>query len=1276
MGSPASSPPSDAWTPPEEFDEYRIVRPLGRGRTGRVYLAHDTLLERPVAVKFIPSLGSNALARFLVEARAAARIQHPNVVTLYRVGQLEEQPYLISEFIRGVSLDRLARPVPWERALRIGRDLARGLGAAHRRGVLHRDIKPGNAVLTESGEVKLLDFGLAKLLDRAESSAPTAPRAPMPPPELPADWDPESSPALGARSLDGVFLPSLPRGSLVGTPYYMSPEAWAGEELTARSDVYSLGIVLYELCAGRGPFRDVPWRDLSEAVRTRDVRPLLEISPSVDPGFAAAIDKCLRRDPGQRHASAAQLLDALEALTREEVPVVVPEGNPYRGLQAFEAEHRSLFFGRRREQRAVLERLKAEAFLLMTGDSGVGKSSLCLAGILPAVCDGALEDGRRWRTARLVPGRRPVSALAAALAPVLEVGEEPLAETLRQDPTSLGRRLRAKLGTQGGLLLYMDQLEELVTLSPPEEAATAGAALGSLTEAAGGLRLLATGRSDFLTRLTGVPGLGPEVPHALYLLRALTPEETREAIVGPARVKGVRFESEAVVDALVASTAASDGGLPLLQFALAELWDARDEARGVMTQAALDSLGGVSGALARHADAAVARLLPDQRSAARGVMLRLVTADGTRARKTDRELVGDDPRYRAALEALVRARLLVAREGEGGTAYELAHEALLTGWTTLARWLVEAGERREVQARLEAAAAQWERLGHARESLWGPRQLAETAVLEPSELTRREQSFLETSRHTGVRSRRLKQGLALGFLVSLALVYAGLQWRERRILDGRVRAELGAATAELDAVRGERDALQAERTEAFRLYDSGHKADGDRGWVKATGHAAQLAHHFDVVADRLERALALAPGRADVRDALADFLYERALWAESEREPALPALLQRLRLYDPDGSRWQRWNAPARLSLSLDRAVPGATAELRPLSREPAGPEVAGEPVPSPGPLPWADVAVAPGPYQLTVRAPGHEDSVQPLLLQRGEARRVVLPLPLAGSLPAGFAYVPPGEVRFGSAAESSVRDFFNAVPLHPVPVQGFLVARHETTYADWLAYLEALPPQERAQRQPRVGTGGYAGVLALEQDAGGWRLRFQPGGVLYTARDGEPLRYAKRTQRREQDWRQFPVSGISFSDAEAYAAWLAASGRVPGARLCSELEWERAARGVDGREYPHGNRLGPDEANVDTTYGKEPGSFGPDVVGSHPASRSPFGADDMAGNVWEWTRSWLEPGRPVARGGSYSFAVTSARSTNRELPDASMRDVAVGLRVCADLPASAGSGP
>jgi len=1272
VASPASPPPPpDAWTPPQEFDEYRLIRLIGRGRTGRVYLAHDTLLERPVAVKFIPALGSNALSRFLVEARAAARIQHPNVVTLYRVGQLEEQPYLISEFIRGVSLDRLAKPVPWERALAIGKDLARGLSAAHRRGVLHRDIKPGNAVLTESGEVKLLDFGLAKLLDPAAAGQSQGPSRPATPPELPAELDPEASPGFGARSLDGVFLPSLPRGALVGTPYYMSPEAWAGEDLTARSDVYSLGVVLYELCAGKGPFRDVPWRELSEVVRSRDARPLAEAAPGVDPNLAAVIDRCLRRELSERYSSAAAMLDALEQVGRDETAAgSIPEGNPYRGLQAFEAEHRALFFGRRREQRAVLERLKGEPFLLITGDSGVGKSSLCLAGVIPLITDGVLEDGRRWRSARLVPGRRPVAALAAALAPVLEMEEEPLAQFLHTEPAGLARRLRAKLGAKDGLILYMDQLEELVTLSAPEEAAQAGIALGELAEGVTGVRLLATGRSDFLTRLTAVPGLGAELPRALYLLRALTPEEMREAIVGPARVKGVRFESEALVDTLVAATAATEGGLPLLQFALAELWEARDKAAEVITQAALDGLGGVAGALARHADAAVDSLLPDQRVAARGVLLRLITADGTRARKTDRELVGADPRYRAALEALVRARLLVAREAEEGTSYEVAHEALVSGWKTLARWLAEAAERREVQARLETAAAHWERLGHTRDVLWGPRQLAETAVLDPGELTRREQEFLEESRRTVVRSRRARRALAAGFLVLLALVYGSGRLRERMELDVRVRQHLATAAQALVEARAEREALKTERAEAFNHYGSGRVPEGDKAWAHAAARSLVVRQHFDALADQLERALVLDPGREDIWSALADYLYERALLAEQEGdEGALPALLQRLRLYDVGERRWQQWIAPAHLKLEVE--APGAQLELRAASRDEEGREVLGAPVPLPSGG-AEQLPVPPGDYQLTVSAPGHESAFLPLRLRRGEQRVLKLPLLPKGSLPPGFVYVPPGPLLFGSAVDA-MRDFFRSVPLHERSTEGFLIARHETTYAEWLAFLEALPPEERTRHMPRVND--YVGKLLLERKEGTWFLHLKPspGAFEYTVRAGNNLRYAMREQKAEQNWLRMPVTGINFEDVQEYLKWLASKrpeeGGVPGARLCSELEWERAARGVDGREYPHGNKLAPEDANIDRTYGQKAGSFGPDEVGSHLPSRSPFGVDDMVGNVWEWTRDWLRPDKLVARGGSYYYGANAARSANREITEASLRDLSLGLRVCAELP-------
>jgi len=155
------------WAPPEMVDEYRLVRPLGRGGMGQVYVAHDTLLDRPVAIKFIASIDPGLIERerFLVEARAIARLQHPNVVAIHRVGATGERPYLVYELIRGQSLDQIAVPLEGRHALRLAIGLARGLAAAHRRSVLHRDIKPGNAMLADDGEVKLLDFGLAKLLD-------------------------------------------------------------------------------------------------------------------------------------------------------------------------------------------------------------------------------------------------------------------------------------------------------------------------------------------------------------------------------------------------------------------------------------------------------------------------------------------------------------------------------------------------------------------------------------------------------------------------------------------------------------------------------------------------------------------------------------------------------------------------------------------------------------------------------------------------------------------------------------------------------------------------------------------------------------------------------------------------------------------------------------------------------------------------------------------------------------------------------------------------------
>ena len=161
------------WNPPDQFDEFRLVRSLGGGAMGQVYLAHDTLLDRHVAVKFVYAAPDPAArARVLDEARAIARLQHPNVVAIYRVAEVAGHPYLVSEYVQGRALHELPRPMPWRAVLDIAIDLARGLAAAHRRGVLHRDVKPANAILADDGSAKLLDFGLATITDRGPADDP------------------------------------------------------------------------------------------------------------------------------------------------------------------------------------------------------------------------------------------------------------------------------------------------------------------------------------------------------------------------------------------------------------------------------------------------------------------------------------------------------------------------------------------------------------------------------------------------------------------------------------------------------------------------------------------------------------------------------------------------------------------------------------------------------------------------------------------------------------------------------------------------------------------------------------------------------------------------------------------------------------------------------------------------------------------------------------------------------------------------------------------------
>jgi serine/threonine protein kinase/formylglycine-generating enzyme required for sulfatase activity len=1250
---------------PLEFDGYRILKALGRGGMGEVFLAHDTVLERPVAVKFI-AMGDadpRTRERFLLEARAAARIQHPNVMTVHRVGETGGRPYIVCEFVEGRALDVMPHPIEWRQVLEIALGLSRGLAAAHRLGILHRDLKPANAILAATGDVKLLDFGLAKLVDRTAAvdwSADTAP-----PPVDPAvvasaatlPPDAKTPPFVGARFAE----PPVPQGpaatAIIGTPHYMAPEIWRGESATTASDVYAMGALLYELLTGKPPFSHVPPRELARRLQTEDPPRIAARASGIDARLCVIVDQCLARDPKQRFAAGDKLRDALEDLDRRVSGIAIPEGNPYRGLAPFEAEHRALYFGRTTETRDIVERLRLEPFVLVAGDSGVGKSSLCRAGVLPLVEQGALGGGRTWQTLVLTPGRRPLLSLSVALAPLLGEDEHRLAETIRDETTAVGREIHRRARDETGLCVFIDQLEQLVTLADPEEARQVAELLGRLAIPTPGVRLLASARGDFLTRLAALPGLGPAVSPALSFLVPLGADGIREAVTGPALATGVGFESEDLVDALAGAAASARSGLPLLQFTLAALWNARDTERNVITGAALEEMGGVRGALARHADAVVGNMLPAQRAEAKRILTRMVTADSTGARRTEAELVeGRTEAARTALEALVRGRLLVARQAEEGAVFELAHEALLASWGTLRGWLEKEAGGRIVHERLRAAASEWQRVGKQADVLWGARALGELKTIDLAGLSAAETDFVRRSRRAVQGRRATLVALGIGMLSTVGLVYGYGRAKLFRQVEGHVTAATGLyATARQDD-----DEVGKLRARAFELYDHRQREQGEAVWKEVRAKTDTTDRGYAGAIQELAAGHELNPERKDVSERLWQALYDRALFLERDRRPKeqVDEIVERIPVDDP---LRRRWNAPG--VVTIETAPAGAEVSLERYQAIPRGPRKLVW-TRALGKTPIVDREIEQGSYVIVLSAPDRTTVRYPVVVGRAERLPIRIELPLASAVPTGFVYIPPGRFLFGSTELQ--RRHFGTVPLHEMRTGAYLFAQNETTFGEWIAFLDALPTDERVRRTPSAAGFGR-GSLQLARKNGEWELAFQPGSRAYRARAGEKVVYAARDRRRVQDWLRFPVLGVSMEDARAYAAWLADSGRVPGARVCSELEWERAARGADDRELPSADELEPDDANFDETYGGDAAAFGPDEVGSHPASRSPFGIDDLAGNAIEWTHSALAANDYVQRGGTFFGDVEVSRATNRsDLPDPTLRDITQGIRLCA----------
>jgi serine/threonine protein kinase len=276
------------------LSHYRIVSKIGEGGMGEVYRAHDARLDREVAIKVLPAdfaADKERLQRFEQEAKATSALNHPNILTVYDIGEYEGSPFIVAELLEGQELREPLNdgPIPLRKAIDYAQQIVSGLSAAHEKGIVHRDLKPENLFVTKDDRVKILDFGLAKL--RAPKST------------------------TGSSAEDETRKVLTNPGVIMGTVGYMSPEQVRGEKIDHRSDIFSFGTILHEMITGRRAFRRETMAETMTAILKEEPEELSESNPNVSPALERIVRRCLEKKPERRFQSTSNLGFALEALS-------------------------------------------------------------------------------------------------------------------------------------------------------------------------------------------------------------------------------------------------------------------------------------------------------------------------------------------------------------------------------------------------------------------------------------------------------------------------------------------------------------------------------------------------------------------------------------------------------------------------------------------------------------------------------------------------------------------------------------------------------------------------------------------------------------------------------------------------------------------------------------------------------------------------------------------------------------------------------------------------